>query len=80
MRIESGAGVFDVQIERAEAKGGGLTLFGTVDEWDCTTSLDAGEMARVFLMCIRPSALFVLLQGILQNARGRRAIRSTKER
>jgi len=78
MRIESGAGVFDVQIERAKASDAGLTLYGTVDEWDCVTSLEAGEMARVFLMCIRPSALIVLIKGLLQNARGRRDSRSNK--
>jgi len=72
--------VFDVQMERAEARVDGLTLFGTVDEWDCTTSLEAGEMARVFLMCIRLSALRVLIKGLIQNARGRFGSRSTKER
>lgn len=79
MRIESGAGVFDVQIERAEARAEGLNLYGTVDEWDCTTSLGAAEMARVFLMCVRPSALRVLVKGLIQNARARFGSRSTKE-
>jgi len=79
VRIESGAGVFDVQIERAAAQADGLSLYGTVDEWDCTTRLESGEMARVFLMCIRPSALKVLIRGLVKNARARFGSRATKE-
>lgn len=78
MRIESGAGVFDVRIDGASPRPGGLDLRGTVDEWDCKTIVDADEMARVFLMCIRPGTLNVLIKGLLQLARNRVGARRAK--
>ncbi len=62
MKVRSGAGSFYIVIDRLAIDDGEIVLLGTVDEWDARTIMTPGEFARLALLSLHPSVLFLLLK------------------
>lgn len=75
MRVASGAGEFEIRIDRVTARNGSLVLTGKMGVWDSETFLTADDLAQILHASLnRPSLLYLVrsLPGALWRTLRRR--------
>ncbi len=61
MRVVSGAGEFEITVEKVLARDGALVLVGTMGVWQSETFIEPGDVARLTRVSLRPRVLLFFL-------------------
>ena len=57
MQVKSGAGEFDISVERVEVRDTVLVLVGKMGIWEAETTIDQREIGHLLRVSLRPSVL-----------------------
>ncbi len=57
MRVVSGAGEFEISVERIEVRSGVMVLVGKMGYWSAETFVDAADMGRITRLLAHPRVL-----------------------
>ena len=61
MRVISGAGEFEITVEKVVAKEGSLVLVGTMGVWESETIIEPGDIVRLTRVSLSPRVLLFLM-------------------
>jgi len=57
MRVVSGAGEFEISVERVEVRGERLVMIGKMGVWEAETFVDSEDLGRLSRLLARPRIL-----------------------
>ena len=64
MRVISGAGEFEIRIDRVTAGDSSLVLIGKMGVWDSETFMTADDLAQILLASLHRPSLWYLARGL----------------
>ena len=70
MRVISGAGEFEITVDKVIARDGALVLVGTMGVWESETIIEPGDILRLTRVSLTPRVLLFLLGLPLRLLRG----------
>ena len=62
MRVISGAGEFEISVERIEVRPGSMVLIGKMGVWEAETIIDATDLGIISRLCARPRVMGWMLR------------------
>jgi hypothetical protein len=72
MRVISGAGEFEITVEKMSARDGALIMAGTMGVWESETIIEPRDVLQMLRVSLRPSVLLYLVTLPFRMAFGRR--------
>lgn len=72
MRVISGAGEFEISVDKVVARDGALVMVGTMGVWESETIIEPGDLLRLARVSLSPRVLLFLLRLPIRLLRGKR--------
>ncbi|MFQ5698480.1 MAG: hypothetical protein ACE5IL_09365 [Myxococcota bacterium] len=57
MRVVSGAGEFEIRVERLEVRDGAVVMVGKMGIWESETFIEDGDVGQLLRLALRPSLM-----------------------
>ena len=67
MRVISGAGEFEISVERIEVRPEAMVLVGKMGVWEAETIIDSTDLAIIGRLCARPRVLVWILRQLFTS-------------
>jgi len=57
VRVVSGAGEFEIRVERLEVRDGAVVMVGKMGIWESETFIEDGDVGQMLRLALRPSVM-----------------------